>query len=53
MKLFVEKYAPHGLKSGIIDMMGNVQKNFKQIRYYFPNYLAYMCWSMHHCNIFI
>ena len=29
MKLFVEKCTPHGLKSGIIDMMGNVQENFQ------------------------
>ena len=29
MKLFVEKCAPHGLKPGIIDMMGNVQENFQ------------------------
>ena len=29
IKLFVEKCTPHGLKSGIIDMMGNVQKKFQ------------------------
>ena len=28
IKLFVEKCTPHGLKSGIIDMMGNVQEKF-------------------------